>query len=101
MIKVLIRGSRSGSSNAWEDVGYASYCRASGSYVSSTATVTNVVNVAGTHTLGTLSWLNVSGSNPVLQYTQGNNGYPCETLDVYTTGRGTFGCTFSTAPVSQ
>ena len=101
MIKVLIRGSQVSSSNAWEDVGYASYYRSAGSYVSSTATVTNVVNISGTHTLGTLSWLNVSGSNPVLQYTQGSNGYPEETLDVYTTGRNNFGCTFSTAVVAQ
>ena len=101
MIKVLIRGSQAGSSNAWEDVGYASYCRSGGSYVSSTATVTNVVNISGTHTLGTLSWLNVSGSNPVLQYKQGSNGYPTEILDVYISGRDGFGCTFSTAVVSQ
>ena len=99
MIKVVIRGSQVLSSNAWEDVGYASYCRASGSYVSSTATVTNVVNVAGTHTLGTLSWLNVSGSNPVLQYKQSSNGYSTETLDVYTTGMDPFGCAFNTAQV--
>ena len=101
MIKVVIRGSQAGTSNAWEDVGYASYCRAATSYVSSTATVTNVVNISGTHTLGTLSWLNVSGSNPVLQYKQGSNGFPLETLDVYTTGIDTFGCTFSTAVVHQ
>ena len=101
MIKVLIRGSQAGYNNAWEDVGYASYCRSGGSYVSSTATVTNVVNISGTHTLGTLSWLNVSGSNPVLQYKQGSNVYSLETLDVYTSGLYGFGCAFSTAGVSQ
>jgi len=101
MIKVVIRGSQAVSSNAWEDVGYASYYRSAGSYVSSTATVTNVVNISGTHYLGTLSWLNASGSNPVLQYTQGNNGYPAETLDVYITGRDGFNCTFNTAVVAQ
>ena len=101
MIKVLIRGSQYGSSNTWEDVGYASYYKSAGSYVSSTATVTNVVNISGTHTLGTLSWLNVSGSNPVLQYKQGSNGFPVETLDVYTTGRDSFGCAFNTYWVNQ
>ena len=102
-VKVLIRGCQYGSLNAWEDVGYALYCRAANSYSGSSATVTNVVNISGTHTVGTLSWLNVSGTNPVLQYKQNATGYgyPVETLDVYTTGIDTFGCAFNTAQVVQ
>jgi hypothetical protein len=101
MIKVVIHGTQAISNNAWEDVGYASYSRISGSYNASTATVTNVTNISGTHNLGTLSWLNVSSGTPILQYTQSHNGYAIESLDVYVTGKDGFGCTFNTALISQ
>ena len=86
-IKVVIRGTNAVSDKAWEHVGYASwYCIGGGYQNSHIVQPAVVVNVVGSNNLGTLSWANVSTA-PVLQYSQGSNGYALEAIDVYVTAR--------------
>jgi len=86
-IKIVIRGTNAVSDKAWEHIAYASwYCIGGGYQNSHIIQPATVVNVAGSNTTGTLSWANVSTA-PVLQYSQGNNGYALEALDIYVTAR--------------
>ena len=88
MVKIVIRGCSAVNNIMYEDVGYAWWRWAAGSgYVGSgVSTISVVSNIAGTHNVGTLSWANPS-TTPVLNYTQANNGYILESIDVYVTSR--------------
>ena len=96
MIKVVVRGTSAVASTMWEDTFYAWWRWLSGSgYAGSGVSSATTVNVVGTHTTGTLSWLTPSTA-PALQYTQGANGYITESVDVFVTCRDVaYGFTFN------
>lgn len=87
MFKIVIRGTNAVANQAYEDVAYASWYCIGGGYQNSTLVQpSTVINIAGSHNLGTLSWGNVSTA-PVLRYSQANNGYILEAIDIYVTAR--------------
>jgi hypothetical protein len=96
MFKIFIRGTNAVSNTAYEDVAYASWYCVGGTYQNSTLVQPSIViNIAGNHNLGTLSWGNVSTA-PVLRYSQANNGYILESIDVYVTARDGGSISFNT-----
>jgi len=96
MFKIFIRGTNAVSNVAYEDVAYASWYCIGGTYQNSTLVQPSIViNIAGNHNLGTLSWGNVSTA-PVLRYSQANNGYILETIDIYVVARDGGSISFNT-----
>ena len=98
MVKIMIRGTSAVAGQMYEDVAYAFWWGVGGGYNSSSVTsVSTVTNITGSHTVGTLSWTNANSRNPTLNYTQGNNGYILEALDVFVTARDGANVTFNSS----
>jgi hypothetical protein len=97
MVEVVCRGVSAVSASMWKDTFTAWRLQVSGTYSNSGVSIATQLNAAGTHTSGTLSWTNVSTSTPTLNYTQGNNGYILESIDVYVTARDGAAITFNTS----
>ena len=99
-VEVVVRGSNAVSNQAYKDTLYAFRYQIAGTYQNSNVTSASVTNIVGTHNAGTLAWVNVSSSTPSLTYTQANNGYILESLDVYVVARDSATITFNTSAVS-
>ena len=99
-VEVVVRGSNAVGNQAYKDTLYAFRYQIAGTLQSSNVTSASVTNIAGTHNAGTLAWVNVSSSTPSLTYTQGNNGYILESLDVYVVARDNATISFNTSAVS-
>ena len=99
-VEVVVRGASAVANQAYKDTLYAFRYQLGGTYQNSNVTSASVTNIVGTHNAGTLAWVNVSSSTPSLTYTQGNNGYILESLDVYVVARDGASISFNTSTVS-
>jgi hypothetical protein len=99
-VEVVVRGSNAVGNQAYKDTLYAFRYQVGGTLQNSNVTSASVTNIVGTHNAGTLAWVNVSSSTPSLTYTQGNNGYILESLDVYVVARDGASISFNTSTVS-
>jgi hypothetical protein len=88
IVKIDVRGVNAVGNIAYTSTMYAFQYRIGGSLQNSNVVTCGGVNLGSAgYSAGTLCWCNAASSAPVLIYSQNNNGYIIEALDVYVTTR--------------